>query len=62
MIDAIKRDNPDITDEEAKEKLRVMMEEKLKRQSEQMKLFGEEKEEEEEEEEEKEEIEKDAGK
>jgi len=40
MIDALKRDNPDITNEEAEEKLRGIMEEKLKESSERLKQFG----------------------
>jgi len=40
MIDAVKRDNPDISEEEAKEKIRVAMETKLKESSERLKQFG----------------------
>jgi len=40
MLDALKRDNPDLTDDEAKEKLRGIMEQNLKEASERLKQFG----------------------
>jgi hypothetical protein len=42
MLDALKRDNPELTEEQAKKKLRLIMEEKLKESSERLKQFGQE--------------------
>lgn len=40
MIDAIKKDNSDLSDEEAQEKLRIILEQRLKENSNRLKMFG----------------------